>query len=146
MLPDELLMYADKLSMAHGLEIRVPYLDRTVVEFAQRLGAGLKVRYGSRKWLHRRVCRQFLPHRVLRRKKRGFAVNVVDGWFQSSLSGKLSDLLLDPSSVMFGLLRREAIQKLLEDHQSRRQDNHKLLFSLAFLEQWLRRRAEKVSR
>jgi len=83
---------------------------------------------------------------VLRRKKRGFAVNVVDGWFQSSLSGKLSDLLLDPSSVMFGLLRREAIQKLLEDHQSRRQDNHKLLFSLAFLEQWLRRRAEKVSR
>ena len=145
-LPDELLMYADKLSMAHGLEIRVPYLDRTVVEFAQRLGAGLKVRYGSRKWLHRRVCRQFLPHRVLRRKKRGFAVNVVDGWFQSSLSGKLSDLLLDPSSVMFGLLRREAIQKLLEDHQTRRQDNHKLLFSLAFLEQWLRRRAEKGSR
>jgi asparagine synthase (glutamine-hydrolysing) len=145
-LPDELLMYADKLSMAHGLEIRIPYLDRTVVEFAQRLGAGLKVRNGSRKWLHRRVCRQFLPSRVLRRKKRGFAVNVVDGWFQSSLSGKLSDLLLDPSSVMFGLLRREAIQKLLEDHQSRRQDNHKLLFSLVFLEQWLRRMAEKVSR
>src|SRR4029453_18621791 len=141
-LPDELLMYADKLSMAHSLEVRVPYLDRTVVEFAQRLGAGLKVRNGSRKWLHRRVCRQFLPQRVLRRKKRGFAVNVVDGWFQSSLSGKLSDLLLDPSSVMFGLLRREAIQKLFEDHQSRRQDNHKLLFSLAVLEQWLRRMAE----
>ena len=55
-LPDELLMYADKLSMAHSLEVRVPYLDRTVVEYVQRLGAGFKVRNGSRKWLHRRVC------------------------------------------------------------------------------------------
>src|SRR5438874_7573718 len=48
-LPDELLMYADKLSMAHGLEVRVPYLDRTIVEYVQRLGAGFKVRNGSRK-------------------------------------------------------------------------------------------------
>ena len=43
-LPDELLMYADKLSMAHSLEARVPYLDRTVVEYVQRLGANFKVR------------------------------------------------------------------------------------------------------
>src|SRR5204863_7193051 len=54
-LPDELLMYADKLSMAHSLEVRVPYLDRTVVEYVQRLGSHFKVRNGSRKWLHRRI-------------------------------------------------------------------------------------------
>ena len=81
-LPDELLMYADKLSMAHSLEARVPYLDRTVVEFAQRLDSHFKVRRGERKWLHRRVCEKFLPREILRRKKRGFAVNVVDAWFQ----------------------------------------------------------------
>ena len=46
-LPDELLMYADKLSMAHSLEVRVPYLDRTVVEYVQRLGANFKVRNGN---------------------------------------------------------------------------------------------------
>ena len=46
-LPDELLMYADKLSMAHSLEVRVPYLDRTVVEYVQRLGASFKIRNGS---------------------------------------------------------------------------------------------------
>ena len=73
-LPDELLMYADKLSMAHSLEVRVPYLDRTVVEYVQRLGAHFKVRNGSRKWLHRRVCQSYLPPRILKRKKRGFAV------------------------------------------------------------------------
>jgi asparagine synthase (glutamine-hydrolysing) len=137
-LPDELLMYGDKLSMAHGLEVRVPYLDRTVVEYVQRLGAGLKVRNGSRKWLHRRVCRQFLPAAVVNRKKRGFAANVVDGWLHSSLSGRLPELLTDQTAFMFNLLRPERVRTLLEEHQSRIQDNHKLLFSLALFEQWLR--------
>jgi asparagine synthase (glutamine-hydrolysing) len=145
-LPDELLMYADKLSMAHSLEVRVPYLDRTVVEHVQRLGASFKVRNGSRKWLHRQVCRQFLPSRILKRKKRGFAANVVDGWLHSSLSGKLPELLRDPSSMMFDLLRREPVQKLLADHQSRKQDNHKLLFSLALFEQWLRSARSSMAR
>ena len=137
-LPDELLMYADKLSMAHSLEVRVPYLDRTVVEYVQRLSADFKIRNGSRKWLHRRVCQNYLPARVLRRKKRGFASNVVDEWFRSSLNGKLPNLLLDESSLMFQLLKPDPVRKLLDTHQSRRQDNHKLLFSLVMIEQWLR--------
>lgn len=137
-LPDELLMYADKLSMAHSLEGRVPYLDRTVVEYAQRLGASFKIRRGSRKWLHRQVCKQMLPPTILKRKKRGFAVNVVDQWFHSSVGGRLSESLLDGSSLMFELLKPEPVRKLLEDHQARRQDNHKLLFSLVMFEQWMR--------
>jgi asparagine synthase (glutamine-hydrolysing) len=137
-LPDELLMYADKLSMAHSLEVRVPYLDRTVVEHVQRLGADFKIRNGSRKWLHRRVCQSYLPARILKRKKRGFAVNVVDDWFRLSLKDGLSDLLLDESSLMFNLLRPESVRKLQKAHRSGRQDNHKLLFSLVMFEQWLR--------
>jgi len=140
-LPDELLMYADKLSMAHNLELRVPYLDRTVVEYVQRLGANLKIRRSTRKWLHRQVCQRYLPPRILKRKKRGFAVNVVDAWFRSSVRGHLSELLLDDSSPMYDLLEREPIRKLLSDHRSGRQDNHKLLFSLVMVEQWLRRTA-----
>jgi asparagine synthase (glutamine-hydrolysing) len=137
-LPDELLMYADKLSMAHSLEVRVPYLDRTVVEYVQRLGSHFKIRNGSRKWIHRRVCESYLPQGVLKRKKRGFAVNVVDEWFRCSLGGKLPELLLDRSSLMFELLKPEPVRKLLEAHRLRRQDNHKLLFSLVMFEQWLR--------
>ena len=137
-LPDELLMYADKLSMAHSLEVRVPYLDRTVVEYVQRLGANLKVRNGTRKWLHRRVCQRYLAPRILKRKKRGFAMNVVDEWFQSSLRSELPELLLDESSLMFKLLKPKAVRKLLTNHQSGRQDNHKVLFSLVMIEQWLR--------
>ena len=137
-LPDELLMYADKLSMAHSLEVRVPYLDRTVVEYVQRLGANLKVRNGTRKWLHRSVCRSYLPSRILKRKKRGFAVNVVDEWFRSSLEGRLTEPLLDDTSLMFDSLQPESVRSLLSAHRAGRQDNHKLLFSLVMLEQWLR--------
>lgn len=137
-LPDELLMYGDKLSMAHSLEVRVPYLDRTIVEYAQRLDARLKVRSGNRKWLHRQVCQQFLPPQILQRKKRGFAVNVVDDWFRSTLSGKLKDTLLDRSSLMFNVFRMEPVQRLFEDHNAGKQDNHKLLFSLVIFEEWLR--------
>jgi asparagine synthase (glutamine-hydrolysing) len=138
-LPDELLMYADKLSMAHSLEVRVPYLDRTVVEYVQRLGANLKVRNGTRKWLHRQVCQSYLSSRILKRKKRGFAANVVDEWFHSSFNGELREVLLDESSLMYGLLDPKPVRRLLESHQSERQDNHKLLFSLVIIEQWLRR-------
>ena len=137
-LPDELLMYADKLSMAHSLEARVPYLDRTVVEYAQRLAARFKVRRGERKWLHRQVCKKFLPPQIMKRKKRGFGVNVVDDWFNNSATGKITDLLRDEKSLMYSVLQPAPVQKLLADHQSRRQDNHKLLFSLVMFEQWLR--------
>ncbi len=137
-LPDELLMYADKLSMAHSLEARVPYLDRTIVEYVQRLDASFKIRGGERKWLHRRVCEKFLPHEILKRKKRGFAVNVVDTWFNASAKGKMIDLLLDDNSLIFSLLNPKPVRQLLAEHQSRRQDHHKLLFSLVMLEEWLR--------
>ncbi len=137
-LPDELLMYADKLSMAHSLEVRVPYLDKTVVEFAQRLAAGFKIRNRTGKWLHRKVCQTFLPPAILNRKKRGFAVNVVDEWFQSSVEGHLQEMLRDESSMMFGMLNPKPVSRLLGEHRSGNQDNHKLLFSLVMLEQWLR--------
>jgi asparagine synthase (glutamine-hydrolysing) len=137
-LPDELLMYADKLSMAHSLEVRVPYLDRTVVEFAQRLNASYKIRHGKTKWLHRKVCERFLEPRILRRKKRGFAVNVVDGWFRSSVQGKLPEMLLDEDSLMFDVLEPQSVRNLLQEHRSGRQDNYKLLFSIVMFEQWLR--------
>jgi asparagine synthase (glutamine-hydrolysing) len=137
-LPDELLMYADKLSMAHSLEARVPYLDRTVVEYVQCLPARFKITSGIQKWLHRKVCERYLPRQILKRKKRGFAVNVVDQWFYSSLSGQFPEMLLDKESLMFDLLDPSAVRRLLEEHRRRRQDNHKLLFSLVMFEHWLR--------
>jgi len=137
-LPDELLMYADKLSMAHGLEVRVPYLDKEIIEFAQCLPASFKIRYGQRKWVHRRVCKQFLPAEIVNRKKRGFAVNVVDQWFDGSMKSKFASLLFDESSLMYEILDPKAVRRLFDEHGSGRRDNHKMLFSLIVLEEWLR--------
>jgi asparagine synthase (glutamine-hydrolysing) len=137
-LPDELLMYADKLSMVHGLELRVPYLDKDVVEYVQRLPAVFKVRNGSRKWLHRKVCRAYLPDSILKRKKRGFAVNVVDSWFRNLMNNKLADSLLDNGALIYQYLRPAAVRALFDQHASGRNDNHKILFSLIVCEQWLR--------
>jgi asparagine synthase (glutamine-hydrolysing) len=137
-LPDELLMYADKLSMAHSLEVRVPYLDKEVVEFGERLSADFKVRNGAGKWLHREVCKAFLPPAILRRKKRGFAMNVVDEWFRAAQSPKMEGMLLDKQSYIFDYLRPSAVRSLLEQHRSGASDYHKILFSLVVLEEWLR--------
>ena len=137
-LPDELLMYGDKLSMAHGLEVRVPYLDKEIVEFAERLPANFKVRYGGQKWIHRRVCKKFLSSEMLKRKKRGFAGNVVDDWFRSALNSRMKSNLMDPQSYMYKFLRPAAVQRVLREHESGRNDHYKILFSLSVFEEWLR--------
>jgi asparagine synthase (glutamine-hydrolysing) len=137
-LPDELLMYGDKLSMAHGLEVRVPYLDKEIVEFAERLPAKFKVRNGARKWIHKQACKMFLDSEMLKRKKRGFAGNVVDDWFRSAIKSRMIDNLMDPQSHMYRFLQPAAVQRVLSQHQSGRNDHYKILFSLAVLEEWLR--------
>jgi len=144
-LPDELLMYADKLSMAHGLELRVPFVDKEIVEYVERLPANFKVRNGSRKWLHRQVCRAFLPKPIVKRPKRGFASNVVDDWFREAMSNRMADALLDPGSRIYQYLRPQAVSELFQQHATKRHDNHKILFSLVLFEEWLRTHEEPVA-
>jgi asparagine synthase (glutamine-hydrolysing) len=128
--------------MAHSLELRVPYVDKEIVEYVERLPAEFKVRAGSRKWLHRQVCREFLPASILSRPKRGFATNVVDDWFRGAMDSKMTDTFLDGSSRIYQYLSAPAVRDLFEQHGSGRQDNHKILFSLVVFEEWLR--AQKV--
>jgi asparagine synthase (glutamine-hydrolysing) len=131
-------MYADKLSMAHSLELRVPFVDKEIVEYVERLPANLKVRNGSRKWLHRQVCQSYLPASILKRPKRGFAVNVVDDWFRGAIDSKMAETLLDSGSKMYQYLRPAVVRELYNQHVRSRHDNHKILFSLVLFEEWLR--------
>ncbi|MCZ7609052.1 MAG: asparagine synthase (glutamine-hydrolyzing) [Ignavibacterium sp.] len=137
-LPDELLMYGDKLSMAHSLEVRVPYLDQKIVEYVERLPSNYKIRFGKRKWIHKQVCSDYLPKQIINRKKRGFAVNVVDRWFKESLSNEFDNILLDESSRMYEFLKPNEVQSLYKAHTDGKADNHKILFSLIVLEKWMR--------
>jgi asparagine synthase (glutamine-hydrolysing) len=136
-LPDELLLYADKLSMAHSLEVRVPYLDHDVVEYVECLSASFKIRNGSRKWLHRKVCNQFMPAQFVKRKKIGFETPAGD-WFRAGARGTTSDYLSDPESKLFQFLRPKAVASLLQEHRGGQFDHSDFLFSLVALEEWLR--------
>jgi asparagine synthase (glutamine-hydrolysing) len=138
-LPDQLLAYGDKMSMAHSLELRVPYLDQEVVEYVERLNASFKVRFGVRKWLHRRVAGQVLPNQILTRKKRGFATNVVDAWFRKSAARSMEGLFVDSQSLINRYLNPASVLTLLNEHRSGTADRHKVLFSLVILEHLLRK-------
>jgi len=145
-LPDELLMYADKLSMAHGLEVRVPFLDKDIVEYTERLPANLKVRGGGGKWLHRQVCRSYLDPAILKRPKRGFATNVVDAWFRDAIDSRMRETLLDRGSRIYAYLRPARVRQLFDAHAAGRHDNHKILFSLVVFEEWLRAQGKAAAR
>jgi asparagine synthase (glutamine-hydrolysing) len=137
-LPDELLMYADKLSMAHSLEVRVPFLDRDIIEYVERLPDRYSLRRFHSKWLHRRLCRKHLPAEWLARPKQGFAGDVVDDWFRHSLSGRLEEVFRDDASALYRYLKKEPVRQLLREHQAGRHDHHKILFSMVVMDEWLR--------
>ena len=78
------------------------------------------------------------PSSILKRPKRGFAVNVVDDWFRGAIDSRMTETLLDGGSRIYQYLRPTAVRELFEQHASGRQDNHKILFSLVVFEEWLR--------
>jgi len=96
------------------------------------------VRHGRQKWAHRQVCSELLPAEILKRKKRGFAVNVVDEWFRGAVGSQMSAILMDSGSMMYRYLRPSAVQGLFREHRSGQNDYYKILFSLMVFEQWLR--------
>jgi asparagine synthase (glutamine-hydrolysing) len=102
------------------------------------LPASFKVHYGQQKRLHRQVCQGLLPAEILRRKKRGFAVNVVDDWFRGTMKGKMEDIFMDNRSMLYQYLRPSIVQRIFKEHQSGQNDYHKMLFSLVVFEEWLR--------
>lgn len=137
-LPEELLMYADKLSMANSLEVRVPYLDQEIVNYTEQLDASFKIRFGHQKWIHRNTCRKHLPKSIINRKKRAFAKDVVNDWFNVSCNSRLNETIIDRESYIYNYLNPDHVMPLLKSHQSGNADNHKLLFSLIVFEEWLR--------
>jgi asparagine synthase (glutamine-hydrolysing) len=137
-LPDDLLMYGDKMSMANSLEARVPLLDVDLVEFVESLPVALKMRGLTGKYVHKRAAERWLPQSTIRRPKKGFATPV-DAWFQKELGGFVRDTVLAPTSACREYFEASAIQRMLDEHVSRRRDHRRQLFALLSFELWHRR-------
>jgi asparagine synthase (glutamine-hydrolysing) len=148
-LPEHSLMLTDRLSMAHGLEVRSPLVDRELVDYVATFPACLKIRGRQRKYVQRKVAEGELPSTIARRKKRGFRFPLAS-WFGNELQPLLRDFLLHSHFVGDGTFRRESVERLLEEHRKRQVDHHVRLWMLLNLEIWHRLvvqrcRADEVS-
>jgi asparagine synthase (glutamine-hydrolysing) len=134
---DDLVVKMDRMSMAHGLETRSPFLDTAVVEFGASLPNRLRMRFGKGKVLLRRAMKGILPESIMARGKMGFGAPL-GAWFRSDLHGFVRERLLDPASPIYEYLRPEPVAALLARHGSAAADLSAQIWSLLTLESWLR--------
>jgi asparagine synthase (glutamine-hydrolysing) len=136
-LPDDMLQYFDRASMAHSLEVRVPFLDHHLVEWAARLPPRFKVRGLQTKVVLKQAARGILPDAIIDKPKIGFFRGATDGWLRTQLSGALSDYLLGPDPRYGELLDRTVVERLVREQRKGDGRNVHLLISILMLEVWL---------
>ena len=137
-LPDDILYKTDRMSMAHSLEVRPPFLDHRIVEFAAGLPQRLKIRGGTQKFVLRELMRGKLPETVLKRKKTGFDIPTHD-WFRGVLRGLLMDTVTPEAIAATGIFDGRAIEALIRDHMERRINAGYHLWGLLTLFLWMKR-------
>ena len=126
------------MSMAHSLEVRPPFLDHRIVEFAASLPQNFKIRGGTLKYILRELMKDKLPPAVIRRKKEGFDIPIHD-WFRGPLRALLLDTLTDEAVARSGLFRPEKVRSLVRAHLERRANLGYHLWGLMILFLWMRR-------
>jgi asparagine synthase (glutamine-hydrolysing) len=137
-LPDDILNKADRMSMAHSLEVRPPFLDHRIVEFAATLPPSLKIRGSRQKVLLKELMRDKLPSSVLRRKKVGFDIPAHD-WLRGCLRPLMLEVLMDGASEHAALFRREVIEAQIREHLERRVNAGYHLWGLMVLFLWMKK-------
>jgi asparagine synthase (glutamine-hydrolysing) len=137
-LPGDILTKVDRASMASSLEVRVPLLDHTLVEWAACLPPGLKLRGREGKYVFKSALEPYVPREILYRPKQGFAVPLA-AWFRGPLRRRLRETLSGPVLRESGLFDMASIAALLEQHQSGDRDHSAALWTLSMFESFLRR-------
>jgi asparagine synthase (glutamine-hydrolysing) len=137
-LPDDILHKCDRMSMAHSLEVRPPFLDHRVVEFAATLPDNLKIRGGKLKFLLRELMKDRLPKSVLTRKKEGFDIPV-HHWLRTVLKPLLLDTLNERTIRETGIFSWAAVERTIRAHMERRANLGYHLWGLLVLFLWMKR-------
>ncbi|HEY1316404.1 MAG TPA: asparagine synthase (glutamine-hydrolyzing) [Gaiella sp.] len=137
-LVDDMLHYFDRASMAHSLEVRVPFLDHELVELCATVPTSLKVKDGVTKYLLKEAARGRVPDELIDKPKVGFFNAAVDRWFSTQAGRDAAEVLLDPGARYASLLDRNAVASLLDRHRrdARSTAGHALL-AVVMLELWL---------
>jgi asparagine synthase (glutamine-hydrolysing) len=131
------LMTTDKTSMAVNLEVRVPFLNREMIEMAARMPPKLKLRGLKRKYILKRALENVLPKDVVWRKKAGFGAPI-RSWLRGPLRPLVRDLLSEETVRRRGLFRHKEVMRVIDDNDTGREDNNLQVFQLLGLELWHR--------
>jgi len=134
-LEDNLLVKIDRASMACSLELRTPYLDHRLVEFAAGLPADLKIRRFRLKYILKKAVEKWLPHKIVYRQKRGFSVPIAT-WMRKELRPVVEQTLSEKKLNQDGLFDARFVRGLLEEHWAGRADNRKALWTLFCFQLW----------
>jgi asparagine synthase (glutamine-hydrolysing) len=125
------------MSMAHSLEVRPPFLDHRIAEFACSLPVNLKIRGSKLKFVLRELMKDKLPPAILRRSKTGFDIPAHE-WLRGRLQSFLLDVLTEESVKRTGLFRWKEVENLLKDHLERRANSGYHLWGLMILFLWMK--------
>ena len=132
----DILTKVDRASMAHSLEVRVPFLDHKLIEWAFALDSGANLNNGEGKYTLKKALEPHLPMDVLYRKKMGFSIPLA-AWFRGPLKDKLHDNLFAPRMLNSGIFNPDTLQKLYNSHLSGQRDNSASLWALYMFSQFL---------
>lgn len=143
-LQDDILFKVDRMSMAHSLEVRAPYLDHQLVEFVSSLRPELKLKGLTTKYILKQLAQPLLPSKIIHRKKKGFGIPIAP-WIKSDLKEIFREILSPETLSQEGLFDPSWIGRLLDDHLRNRRDNRKLLWTLFVFELWRQKRPFQMS-
>jgi asparagine synthase (glutamine-hydrolysing) len=135
-LPGDLLVKTDRCSMAASLETRAPFLDHRLVELAAQIPMSLKLNGNVTKYILKQAARGLLPDSIIDRPKHGFGVPI-GAWLRRDIAAA-RDILLSPEARGRGLLKMDAVERLLNEHADGRRDHGGRLWALLTLEWWHR--------
>lgn len=140
-LPGDILTKVDRASMAHGLEVRVPFLDYEFVEWAASLPSDVKLKGGEGKHVLKEALRPVLPHEILFRSKMGFTVPL-SVWFRGSLTQQIMDAVQGERLAASGIFDPAALKKLASEHVSGHRDHSSPLWALLMFDRFLARHGQ----
>lgn len=134
-LSDDLLMFGDKMTMANSLEMRVPYLDKELVNFLETLPSDLKLRGSKHKYIHKKAAAKWLPQGIINRKKMGFETPM-DEWLQGSFADDAKIIFNDKNSASRNFFNLEYLNNMIDLHKSGKENYLRHIFALLSFEMW----------
>ena len=139
-LQDDVLLKVDRASMAHSLEVRTPFLDRDVVEYASRIRPADKLRGLTTKYVLKRAVRGLLPNEIINRRKAGFMMPVAL-WLKQNMRETVEDLCSPTALAQTGLFDPGFVRQILDEHFQERRDHRKQIYPLLCFMAWFRNHA-----